>query len=106
MTNWNGKSGPILALRLDERAQSGPSPAISCIIDSIYVQLGPGTTRNYVSMVGVATSKDYGIFSLTKPWNAACRKDGENGRLQKALSSASCLESVRNSGTADGYRFL
>ena len=58
------------------------------------------------SIVGMGTSKGYGIFSLTKPWNAAWRKDGENGRLHKTLSSASCLESVRNSGTADGYRFL
>ena len=60
----------------------------------------------FVSEVRMARSTDYGLFSLNKPWNAACRKDGENGRLHKTLSSVSCLESVRNSGTADGCRSL
>ena len=61
---------------------------------------------NQVSLVRMAATEYYGVFWLTRPWNAASRKDGVNGRLQKVLSSGSSLESVRNSGTADGCRVL
>lgn len=44
--------------------------------------LFPVVSRHGVTPVDHDPLKDYAMFSLTRPSNAACRNDGENGRLQ------------------------